>query len=193
MSNLLIVRHGQSEWNAVARWQGQEDPPLSDHGRRQAFAAAASVGAVEIVVASDLERSRVTAEIIAEQVGIGPIQLDPDLRERHAGEWQGLVRDEIHERYPGWLESDRRPEGWEPDEEVQERALAAMRRWAAVGDTALIVSHGGLIRTMEMQLGAPSRRVPNLGGREFIGETEFRLGEEIELVDEDLATTPRAI
>ncbi|HUW03692.1 MAG TPA: histidine phosphatase family protein [Acidimicrobiales bacterium] len=193
MSNLLIVRHGQSEWNAVNRWQGQEDSPLSEHGRQQAFAASVHVGVVDLIVASDLERARVTAEIIAESIGVGPVQVDPDLRERHAGEWQGLTRSEIHERFPGWLDDGRRPEGWEPDEAVVERASASLRRWAPVGATILVVSHGGVIRTLETSLGEPGRRVPNLGGRTFVGEDTFHLGEAIELIDEDLATTPQGI
>lgn len=193
MSTLLIVRHGESEWNAIGRWQGQEDSPLSDQGRDQAFAAAAHVGVVDLVVASDLERARVTAEIIAESIGVGPLQIDPDLRERHAGEWQGLTRPEIHERYPGWIEDGRRPEGWEPDESVSDRAYAALRRWAPVGDQILIVSHGGVIRTLETSMGVGGRRIPNLGGRSFVGETDFTLGEAIELVDDDLATTPQGI
>lgn len=193
MSNLLIVRHGQSEWNAVGRWQGQEDPPLSDHGQQQAFAAAAHVGTVDLIVASDLERSRITAEIIAEMIGVGPVQVDPDLRERHAGEWQGLTRPEIHERFPGWIDDGRRPDGWEPDEAVAERAYASLRRWAPVGADILIVSHGGVIRTLETSLGQPGRRVPNLGGRTLIGEHDFHIGEAVELIDEDLATTPSSI
>lgn len=193
MSQLLVVRHGQSEWNAVGRWQGQEDPPLSDLGREQAFAAARAVGAVDLIVASDLERARTTAEIIAEAVGVGPVQIDPDLRERHAGEWQGLTRPEIHERYPGWLDDGRRPPGWEPDDAVLQRASASLRRWSPVGDVVLVVSHGGVIRTLETALGAEHRRVPNLGGRTFVGETDFELGEAVELVDETLETTPSAL
>ena len=193
MSNLLIIRHGQSEWNAIGRWQGQEDPPLSEHGRNQAFAAAARIGSVDLIVTSDLERARVTAEIIAESIGVGPIQVDPDLRERHAGEWQGLTRPEIHERFPGWIDDGRRPDGWESDDELAERAYASLRRWAPVGADLLIVSHGGVIRTIETTLGEPGRRVPNLGGRTVVGEVEFALGEPIELIDEDLATTPQSI
>src|SRR5436309_8138951 len=99
-SRVLLVRHGQSEWNAVGRWQGQADPPLTDLGRQQARAAAHSLGSLDAVFASDLQRATETAVIVAAQLGIGPVVLDPDLRERDAGEWSGLTRDEIHERYP---------------------------------------------------------------------------------------------
>src|SRR5438270_7968282 len=128
-SRVLLVRHGQSEWNALGRWQGQADPPLSDLGRDQARAAARALGAVDAVFASDLQRATETAHIIAGALGIGPVLIDERLRERDAGEWSGLTRDEIHERYPGYLPDDRhrtfapdpdgeprRPPGWESDE-----------------------------------------------------------------------------
>ena len=66
MIRLLLVRHGQSTWNALGRWQGQADPPLTDIGRRQAAEASAAIGAVDAIFSSTLERARVTAEIIAE-------------------------------------------------------------------------------------------------------------------------------
>lgn len=194
MPRLLIIRHGQSEWNAIGRWQGQEDPPLTDLGRHQARAAADAVGTVDLIVASDLERARVTAEIIAEAIGVGPVMVDEDLRERHAGEWQGLTRPEIHERFPGWLDDGRRPEGWESDDSVAERAFRSLRRWADTGAEALVVSHGGVIRTIESSFDAGGRRVPNLGGRVVVaGDGSFELGEPIALVDEDLITVPNQI
>ena len=105
------MRHGQSEWNAIGRWQGQADPPLSDLGRRQAREAARAIGAVDAVWASDLRRAAETAAIISADIGVGPVVLDPDLRERDAGEFSGLTRAEIEERFPGYLEDDRRPPG----------------------------------------------------------------------------------
>src|ERR671917_2105987 len=102
-TRVLLVRHGQSEWNAVGRWQGQADPPLSDVGRQQARSAARSLGALDAIFASDLQRATETAMIIAAELGVGPVVVDPDLRERDAGEWSGLTRAEIEERYPGYL------------------------------------------------------------------------------------------
>src|SRR5690606_3013114 len=113
------------EWNAAGRWQGQADPPLSELGRRQARAAGATVGAVDAVVASPLERAHHTAVAISESVGVGPVLVLPDLMERHAGEWQGLTRAQIDEQYPGYLadrgEHRRRPPGWEDDDVLLER------------------------------------------------------------------------
>src|SRR5689334_12745091 len=132
MPRLLLVRHGESEWNADGRWQGQADPPLSDLGRRQARNAAAHVGAVDAIVASPLERARVTAETISEALGVGPVLVEPDLMERHAGEWQGLTRAQIEEQYPGYLDShgpDRlRPPGWEHEPELLARVLGVIER-----------------------------------------------------------------
>ena len=109
MLRVLVIRHGQSEWNALRRWQGQADPPLTDLGLHQAAHAAQHVGAVDAIVASDLERSRITAEIVAEAIGVGPVEIDPGFKERDAGEWQGLTPDEIDEAWPGYREDGRRP------------------------------------------------------------------------------------
>src|SRR3954449_978711 len=80
-SRVLFVRHGQSEWNALGRWQGQADPPLSDLGRAQARAAAHSLGALDAIFASDLQRAAETAAIISAAIGVGPVLVEPDLRE----------------------------------------------------------------------------------------------------------------
>src|SRR4029078_7240591 len=84
---VLLARHGQSEWNAVGRWQGQADPPLSDLGRKQALVAADRIGTVDVIVSSDLERAVQTAFIISEALGVGPVITNELLRERDAGEW----------------------------------------------------------------------------------------------------------
>jgi probable phosphoglycerate mutase len=178
---ILLVRHGQSEWNAVGRWQGQADPPLSDLGRRQAAVAARALGAIDAVFASDLVRAADTAAIIAGELGVGPVVIDPALRERDAGEWSGLTRAEIDERYPGFLPEsrgafaphdrtkapERRPPGWETDESVLERALEAIENIEReVGDgDVLAVTHGGLIYTVEGHLGPPFERLANGAGR----------------------------
>lgn len=197
-SRILLVRHGQSTWNAEGRWQGQEDPPLSAIGVRQARAAAAALGAFDVVATSHLERARATATIIADELGIGPVTIDPDLAERHAGSFQGLTRDEIEERFPGYLPARRRPEDWEPDEAVVERAVAALGRLAVQagpGGTVLAVSHGGVIRCLEELVGAGrAERLANLGARWFeIGPGVLRAGDEVLLVDADVATVPGQI
>ena len=223
MTRVLLIRHGQSEWNADGRWQGQADPPLTDLGRAQARHAAKALGPVDAIVASDLQRAAATAEIIAEELGVGPIELDGDLRERDAGEWSGLTRSEIERDWPGYLgppppvstkgsvgfavaaaeaarrsnEPRRRPPGWEDDESVQRRAVAALRRiQGRVADGQVVaVTHGGLIYELEAMFHAPFERLPNLGGRwvEVGPEGPTRLGDRVVLVDPDELTIPNQI
>lgn len=194
-SQLLLVRHGQSTWNAESRWQGDENPPLSTLGVRQARHAAARLGSFDAVVASPLERALVTATILADELGIGPVQTDADLRERHAGEYQGLTRTEIEHRFPGYLVEGLRPPGWEDDDHVLERAASALGRVAlsvGPGGTALVVTHGGVIRTLERAtLATREMRLPNLGGRWFaVGPGRLDAGDEVLLVEEDEVTIP---
>ena len=194
-AHILLLRHGQSTWNADGRWQGTEDPPLSNLGTRQAKAAAQTLGAFDALVASNLERARHTAEIIAAEAGIGPVQVDPDLRERHAGEWQGLTKPEIEQRWPGWIAGGRVPEGWEPDESIVDRVTGALARVAGMvgdGGTALVISHGGVLSTLLRMLDVEVPKHANLAGRWFsIGPGEFRALDHVETVDD--ATVPDQI
>ncbi|HXY91967.1 MAG TPA: histidine phosphatase family protein [Acidimicrobiia bacterium] len=167
MTRLVLVRHGESTWNAAGRWQGHADPPLSPLGERQAADAAEHAQGVEAVWTSDLARARRSAEIIAGLRGLG-VRVEPGLRERDAGEWQGLTRTEIEQLWPGYLGSGRRPPGFEGDEALLARALAAITEIGAAhrGESVLVVTHGGVVRTLERHLGAEDRGLlPNLGGR----------------------------
>jgi broad specificity phosphatase PhoE len=202
-AQILLVRHGQSTWNADGRWQGSEDPPLSTLGVRQAHLAAEHLGTFDLVASSHLERASVTATIIANELGIGPVVTDPDLGERFAGSFQGLTRAEIEERFPGFLAEGRRPDDFETSESVAERAVVALARIAAdIGDdgTALVISHGGVIHALEALVGATREgRLPNLGGRWFeIGLSPasgavLRGGDPVLLVDADVVTVPNQI
>jgi len=204
-TRILLVRHGESEWNAAGRWQGRADPPLSDLGRRQAVTAARAVGAVDGVFSSPLLRAFATATLIAEAVGVGAIVVDDDLVERDAGEWSGLTRCEIEEQWPGYLDPPpadehtefgaagsersmprRRPPGWEGDDAVLERGLAAIDRIHARvdGGEVLAVTHGGLIYMLERHLGAPFGRLANLEGRWVTRDGDgLRLGDRACLID----------
>lgn len=204
MPRLLLVRHGQSEWNADGRWQGQADPPLSELGRLQARAAGATIGAVDAIVASPLERAHHTAVAISESVGVGPVLVVDDLMERHAGEWQGLTRAQIDTQYPGYLEDRgeqrRRPPGWEDDDVLLERVLRAIATILTEldgADDVLAVTHGGVIYALERHLGADFQRIPNLGARFVTVDASGRmaLGERLLLVDPDevLVTLPDQI
>lgn len=167
MSRLLLLRHGQSEWNALRRWQGQADPPLSELGRLQAAEAAARLDPVDVVATSTLQRSRASAEIIAEIMGCDPPIPVPELIERDVREFSGLTRVQIEERFPGFLEDGRRPPGWEQDDALLARVLAGLSRVAdLVGHrTAVVVTHGGVIYSLEDHLGCAPGRVTNMSGR----------------------------
>jgi len=180
---LLLVRHGESTWNADGRWQGQADPPLSDRGREQARAATGGLpDTVDALWSSDLERARVTAELLGAEAGIGSVVVDPAFREREAGAFSGLTRTQIHLRHPGLLPDDpaRRPgtegdglippPGWEPDADLAARAWDGIERLAAALDaagstTAVVVTHSGLIYAVERPLTGDRTRIANLEGR----------------------------
>ncbi|HVM54876.1 MAG TPA: histidine phosphatase family protein [Acidimicrobiales bacterium] len=171
-TRILLVRHGESAWNAIGRWQGWADPELSDLGRQQALEAAAAVGAVDAIVASDLQRAMQTALIISEAIGVGPVQVEAGLRERDVGDWTGLTRAEIDERWPGTYEAWRTggmpsPPGGEANEAIIERVVAAIREVAGAfdGGEVLVVAHGGVIRLLERHHGVEKPPpCPNLGG-----------------------------
>lgn len=193
MARFLLVRHAQSAWNEQGRWQGRADPPLSEHGRWQATAAAARVGAVDAVVASPLERARHTAEILAAHLGVGPVVLEPQLVERDVGPWSGLTRPEIEQEWPGFLEAGHRPPGFESDEQVVARAMTALVVLAGrfAGHDVLVVTHGGLIGTLERHHGEPSGRLANLSGRPLRSVRDgFAMGARLSLLDDDEQTVP---
>jgi broad specificity phosphatase PhoE len=196
-TRVLLVRHGQSEWNAEGRWQGQADPPLTDLGRLQAREAARALGTVDAVWASDLQRAVETATIIADQLGVGPVVVDPDLRERDAGEFSGLTRPEIAARFPGYLDDGRRPPGWEPDEALVARALRALHAIAAEvpGGDVLVITHGGLVYALEQHLGEEFVRLANAEGRwlEVGAGAALRLGERVLLSAPEDTTVPNQI
>jgi len=195
---LLLVRHGESTWNAVSRWQGQADPPLSPFGERQAEDAGARLAEIATIVAlwaSNLVRARRTGDLIARHLGIAQVREEPRLRERDVGAWSGLTRDEIEERWPGYLAARRSPPDFEGDDELLARTragLAAVVDGSGPGDV-LVVTHGGVIRTIERSLGAIPERLPNLGGRWLLADTptDLALGERVVLLEPEEVTVPR--
>ena len=195
MVNLLVVRHAESVWNLDGRWQGHANPPLSPEGATQARAAAANLHDVGCIVSSDLDRARQTAEIIAESLDAGPVTCDPGWRERSVGLWQGLTTEQIERDYPGALAAGDYPAGWESHESLIERALAAAHRIAArvpSGDT-LVVSHAGVIYTLERHFGCAFKRIGNLGGRRILVESgELCLQERIALTGDGACLRPAA-
>ena len=176
VTRVLLLRHGQSTWNAEGRWQGRSAPPLSELGTAHIAAAAdaAAAGSVDldgadVAVASDLQRARRTAEILAERLGWGDVETYPGLRERDVGEFTGLTRAEIEARWPGILSRvPVEPPGGEPRAAVITRAVATLHRIAErhCDRSVIAVTHGALIRAVEAHLGVQAPGAPpNLTGR----------------------------
>ena len=160
MINLLLVRHGETEWNQQRRYQGQTDIPLNEIGREQALTIAPRMKAydIDVVYSSDLKRAFETAAIISESVGMD-IQPDQRLRELSFGVFEGLTFAQIEEQWPkelaAWMidRSNTPPEG-----ESMEQFAARLDDFLVhiranhQDETVLIVSHGGslkqIIRTL---------------------------------------------
>jgi broad specificity phosphatase PhoE len=182
---MLVVRHGQTTWNAEKRWQGRADSPLSALGTAQAQWAAKVLDPFELVVTSNLSRARDTGAIIAEAFG-APMEVAADLAERDVGEWSGLTFDQIEEGWPGALASGGRPDGWEDDDDVAKRAIGALERIAKAhpGARVLVITHGGLIRSLERVLGLDSPYLANLGGLWVtVDSGGVTAGERVEIID----------
>jgi broad specificity phosphatase PhoE len=195
MTSMLLVRHGQSEWNALGRWQGQADPPLSSLGRQQALAAAERIGSIDLIVSSDLQRASTTAQLIAAQIGIGPVIIEPDLRERDVGPWSGLTGEQIDAGWPGQRDAGAWPEGWEHDDILLVRVCAALDTIARTyaGASVLVITHGGVLHALEALHGQGLARIPNLGGRHLLHHGDrVALGDRVTLIDDDDITTAPA-
>ena len=182
MPDLLIIRHGESEWNLERRWQGWHDAPLTALGiaqaRERAAALVESGFAPTIVHSSDLGRARQTAEIIGAALG-AEVLVDPGFRERCGGDWEGHTVAEIDEKWPGMREAWRRgdlaaPPGGELDTDVIARFDLALASAIAAGTPAMVVTHGGALRLVATQAGVSiTALTSNLGGYWFTvdGET----------------------
>ena len=171
MTTILLIRHGESTWNAERRYQGWADAPLSALGELQARDAAEALRAFDFdaAAASDLERARRTAEIVCQAMAVLPIDVFEELRERDLGEWSGLTREQIELRWPGTRESSSVADapGAETREAFERRVVAGIRRVRELGDTIVVVTHGGVIRALERSAGAEATQYGNLQGRWF--------------------------
>jgi broad specificity phosphatase PhoE len=148
VTEILLTRHGETDWNRERRLQGHTDRPLSEEGRRQALALAEELEQpLDAVYASDLARAHETARIVAERLGLDVVVL-PELRERDFGTWEGLTDDEIHERFP---EARNGPWGdAESREEMLGRVSEALGRIASAhpDGRVLVITHGGPVRAL---------------------------------------------
>lgn len=177
---LVLLRHGQTEWNAGSRMQGQLDTDLTDLGREQAAAAAEVLAKRQpvTIVSSDLRRALDTATALGERAGVA-VRVDERLRETHLGDWQGLTHIEVDAQAPGarlaWRDDARwAPHGGESRVDVAARSvplvqelLAAESDWGADGydRPVVLVAHGGLIAALTgALLDLPVDNWPVLGG-----------------------------
>jgi broad specificity phosphatase PhoE len=183
---ILLVRHGETEWNRERRTQGRLDSPLTQRGVAQAQAlgtllATLPEAALAPIVASPQGRARHTALIIRDRLaGDRDLFLDARLRELSLGGWDGLTYPEIEMRSPGIFDGDRRFEWWfrAPDGETYESFAARLGMWLAEQDeaaTVIAVAHGlvsrvlrglyaGLPRYEALALPVPQDRAFRLSG-----------------------------
>lgn len=170
---IVFWRHGRTAWNAERRFQGQTDIPLDDAGLAQAARAATVLARLQPdrLRSSDLSRARETADALAALTGL-KVEEDVNLRETFAGEWQGLTRTELEERFGSDLQqwaagSDVRPGGGETRSEVAQRMVTAVGRALddmAPGETLVVATHGGAARAaIGALLGLPIEHWAALG------------------------------
>lgn len=209
-SGALTLRHGLTAWNAEGRWQGWADVALSEEGIRQTKMAAERLAGLfaELdiprskvqLVASDLERARHTAEILGSALGLSEIQSVADLRERHIGDWSGKLTAEINETWPGMLDAWRMGQleatpGGETEDGFRDRVTAALVTLCEQAHTSdqvlLVVTHGGVLRTLDRFFGAPVRPVGNISGRWFSWSGEsVAPGDQVDLLGVEDGSVP---
>lgn len=165
MKRILLVRHGESEWNAIRRLQGQADIDLSERGRQQARALGPMIATFrpDLVLTSDLKRAANTASLL----GYPDATREPLLREHDVGDWTGAeIADLIAaqpEAYARWRAGTFAPENGEIWSDFRARIGSAINRALAdPAETVLMVCHGGVIRAaLDVALGlAPARIIP---------------------------------
>jgi probable phosphoglycerate mutase len=151
-TTIVLVRHGETDWNRERRFQGHADTPLNDVGRAGARALAAELATepVSALYSSPLQRAFETARIVGEPLGIDVV-VEERLREIDVGSWQGLTRDEIEARFPDgyrrWLVGEGGWDDGETSDDLARRVLAALADIAAKHDGLVVaVTHGGPIR-----------------------------------------------
>lgn len=163
LNRLVLWRHGESDYNAAQRIQGQLDSQLTATGLGQACRAARSLAELkpDVLMTSDLSRAGDTAAVLAAETGM-PLWADQRLRETYLGTWQGLTHDEVEALCPGGVQTWRgnpewAPPGGETRVEVAARAADVVAELDAAGhESAVLCTHGGLIAGLTpLLLGLP--------------------------------------
>ncbi|KMT09353.1 hypothetical protein BVRB_6g134470 [Beta vulgaris subsp. vulgaris] len=169
-TEFIIVRHGETDWNAIGKMQGHLDVELNEIGRQQAVAVADRLSRepnISAIYSSDLKRALETAETIASKYGRLEVIKDQDLRERHLGDLQGLVYQEVSKVNPKAYEAfnSRRldqeiPGGGESRDQLYRRCTSVLQRIGEKhrGQRVIVVSHGGAIRSLYNRAAAKGQR-----------------------------------
>jgi glucosyl-3-phosphoglycerate phosphatase len=178
LRRIILLRHGQTDYNVDGRMQGHIDSHLTDAGHEQAAEAAPVLASLapDRLVSSDLRRAVDTAEVVGAACGL-PVKFDPRLRETHLGLWQGHTVAEIERDYPGAIAAWRSDPAWAPPEGESRIDVVARSRPVVdeldaeladsdgVSETVLLVAHGGLIAGLVTGLlDLPPSAWPSFGG-----------------------------
>ncbi|KAM5576474.1 phosphoglycerate mutase-like protein 4 [Rosa sericea] len=159
-AEIMVVRHGETAWNADGRIQGHLDVELNDAGRQQAAVVGNRLSKdpkISLVYSSDLKRAYETAQIIAARCGGLNVVTDPDLRERHLGDLQGLVFREAaklsskaYQAFTSHRTCQDIPGGGESLDQLYDRCTSALERIGGKhkGERVVVVTHGGVIRSL---------------------------------------------
>lgn len=154
-TSILLIRHAQTDWNVVRRWQGHKDVPLNRNGRYQSKKLAQRLAdwPIDTIYTSDLQRAYDTAASVGKALNIEPI-VDPALRERNGGQFQGLTIDELRSKHSEFWTQVRQegkaPPGGESNLEVARRIVTAYASYLTYHENKLfaIVSHGGALQLL---------------------------------------------
>ena len=144
---IMLARHGQTEWSRDGRHTGRTDIPLTEEGRRQAEALRPALATLEpaLVLTSPLSRAAETCRL----AGLGDVAVEePALMEWDYGEYEGLTSDQIHEQRPGWNIFEDGAPGGETPRDVAARADAVIERMAGAGGPCVAFAHGHVLRVL---------------------------------------------
>ncbi|XVE87172.1 hypothetical protein DITRI_Ditri18aG0094600 [Diplodiscus trichospermus] len=162
-TEIIVVRHGETAWNATGRIQGHMDVELNEVGRQQAASLADRLSRepeISAIYSSDLKRALETAETISASCGKFEVIKDPDLRERHLGDVQGLkfreaarVRPEAYRAFSSRRTDQVIPGGGESLDQLYHRATSSLQRIGQKhrGERVVVVTHGGVLRALYRQ------------------------------------------
>ena len=141
---ICLIRHGETEWNAIGKFQGREDIPLNENGIDQIRKAAKFFreSRWDVIISSPMSRAKMSAEIIREEIALSEIHEDEGFMERDLGEISGMTYEEMETTFPNGSY-----DGMEPLEELNARTMGALMKWVNFfsGKNIIIMTHGAVI------------------------------------------------